>query len=556
MKSPVVYGNPLMFGPVDWNYAAGGPVRRGKSVEELGDAGWNRERERIAHLQHIQQLHQLQLQQQQVGYPAYGVIPPGHVMVPNPGHPVPGPGCPMPVHGDMMVHVGGPGPPPVHLSGPWPGQWENQAQIRQGNVCQQPGREYEDQEKRPQGHDVYFHPGSEDGHLNVRISEWKGGNCFYQGPEDYSRVPQKQASNDLRTQEGFDKLDDDRRRRDDWDREKDRYDNGNRRDLEECDRKEKYSHRDHYERRYDDRDERYSDGRNHRKPDPRDNYNSEYEDSCDHKDTYTRRDDYRVSEKDYYDSKESDRYREREHYQRREEDRRYDERKRVDRYSDRHAEDRCDRRESNYKERDDYNQRGKDAYADKGRGQYDSELDECGYRERYQDPGDDSKEEPRRRDHYERRPTGNYDRANEDRYGPREGDRYGPREGDRYSPREGDRSHCKAGDRYRDLRSASVECEEYPRKESKTHCEQWVEEQLRERHSFEDAVAFRHGDDRERGYESSAGSVGSKRGRKPVYVGSLDRNSFYRKTAPSSLRNSQFATSRKPKQGKYKDIVT
>lgn len=547
MKSPVVYGNPVMFGPVDWNYAAGGPVRRGKSVEELGDAGWNRERERIAHLQHIQQLHQLQLQQQQVGYSAYGVIPPGHVMVPNPGHPVPAPGCPMPVHGDMMVHVGGPGPPPAHVSGPWPAQWENQAQIRQGNVCQQPGREYDDphkaayRENRPQGHDVYFHPGSQDGHLNVRISDWKGGNCFYQGPEDYShqdysRVPQKQANNNRRTQEGFDKLDDDRRRRDDWDREKDRYDNGNRGDLE------KSGHGDHYDRKYDercdDRDQRYSDGRKPRKPDPRDGHNSEYEDSCDRKDGHARRDDYRGGEKDYYDSKESDRYREREHYQRREEDRHYDERKRADRCSDRHAEDRYDRRESNCKDREDDNQRGKDAYTDKGRGQYDSELDgRCGSRERYQDPGDGRKEEPRRRDHYERRPAGSYDRANEDRYG----------------PREGDRSHCKAGDRYRDLRSASVECEEYPKTESKMHCEQWVEQQLRERHSFEDPVALRHSDDRERGYESS---VGSKRGREPVYVGSLDRNSVYRKTAPSSLRNSQFATSRRQKRGKCKDIAT
>ncbi|XP_031699078.1 dynamin-binding protein isoform X3 [Anarrhichthys ocellatus] len=568
MKSPVVYGNPVMFGPVDWNYAVGAPVRRGKSVDELGDAGWARETERIAHLQQIQQLHQFQLQQQQVGYPAYGVVPHGQPqghMVPSPGDPVPAPGCPMPVHGGMMVPIGGLGPPAVHVPAPWPAQWENQAQIRQGNVCQQPSREYDDlhkaafQENGPRGRDVYFHPGSEDGYLNVRISEWKGGHCFYQGPEDYShqdysRVPQEKANKELRTQEGFGKLDEDRRRRDDWDRENDRYDHRNPRDLEEYDRKDKYSHRDHYDRKYercDDRDQQYYDNRKHRNHDSRepDRYNSEYEDSYDRKDTYARRDNYRDSDhyddhdRDYYDSKESDRYRDKEYYQRREEDRYYDERKRKDRYYDQHAEDRYDRTESDYKDRDDYNRRGEGTYTSKRRGQYDSELDEhSGYRESYKDPGDDRKDEPRRRDpyraqgHYERRAVDNYDHENEDRY----------------NSREGDRSHYKARDRFRDLRSTSVDsrCEEYPKKDTKTHCEQWVEQQnqklaLREMHSFEDPVIYQHSDDQERGYESSAGSIGSKRGRKPVYMGSLDRNSFYRKTAPSSLQKSHFATTRK-----------
>jgi len=78
---------------------------------------------------------------------------------------------------------------------------------------------------------------------------------------------------------------------------------------------------------------------------------------------------------------------------------------------------------------------------------------------------------------------------------------------------------------------------------------------LREIHSFEDPVVYRHSDDREKGYESSAGSAGSKKGHRPVYVGSLDRNSFYRKTAPSSLRKSPFATTRKQSKGKHKDIV-
>lgn len=552
MKSPVVYGNPIMFGPVDWNYAAGAPVKRGKSVDDLGDAGWARERERIAHLQHIQQLHQLQ--QQQVGYPAYGVAPHGqphgHVMVPSPCDPVPAPGSPMPVHGGMMVPMGVPGPPPGHVPAPWPAQWENQAQIRQGNVCQQPNRGYGDphaaafQEKRTQGRDVYFHPGSEDGHLNVRISEWKGGNCFYQGPEDYSpqdysRVPQEKANDDLRTQGGFGALDEDRRRRGN-----ERYEPRSHRDLEEYDREDKYSPRGHYDGKYnercDDRDQRYYDSRRRREHDPRQR-DSEYEDSYDRKDSYARKDNYRDRDhydRDYYDSKESDHYR---HYQRREEDRYYDEQKRKDRYFDRQEEDRYDRRESNYRDEDDYNRRGGETYTSQGRGPYDSEVDDHrGYRERCRNPGDDMRDEHRRRDHYrarehyEGRTVDDYERENEDRY--------------------------VARDRYRDLRSTSVDSpyEDYPKKDSKTHIEQWVEQQnqklaLRQMHSFEDPVTYQHSDDQERGYESSGGSVGSKRGRKPVYVGSLDRSSFYRKTAPSALRKSQFATIRKQNKGKHRD---
>ncbi|XP_037610884.1 dynamin-binding protein isoform X3 [Sebastes umbrosus] len=560
MKSPVVYGNPLMFAPVDWNYASGGPVRRGKSVEELGDAGWARERERIAHLQHLQQLHQLQLQQQQqqqVGYSAYGVVPQGPVMVPSPVDLVTPPGCPMPVHGGMMVPVGGPGSPQVHVPTPWPAQWENQAQIRQDNACQQPSREYDDrqraafQEKRPQGRDVYFHPGSEDGHLNVRVSEWKGKHCFYQGPEDYSqRVPEEKDNNYLRTQEGYEE---DRRRRDDRVRENDRYDYRNHRDVEEYDHRDKYSYRDQYDRKYserrDDREQQYYDSRKHQNYDAR---NSEHEDRYDRKDPYARRDDYRDSDRhydrdrEYYDSKESDRYREKEHYQRREEDRYYDEQKRKDRYCDRDADDRYDRRENNNRDRDDYNGRGEETYTSKRRDPYDSELD-SGYKERdhydrYKDPGDDRRAEhydQRRRDHYKARE--HYERRTADPYERSDNE-------DHYDSREGDRSRYKPRDRYPDLRLIVVDREEYPKKDGKTHCEEWVEQQNQklalEMRSFEDPVVYRRSDSEEKGYESSAGSVGSKRGRKPVYVGSLDRKTFYRKSAPIS----QFATVRKQNQ--------
>ncbi|XP_008303413.1 dynamin-binding protein-like isoform X2 [Stegastes partitus] len=584
MKSPVVYGNPVMFGQVDWNYAAGPPIRRGKSVEELGDAGWARERERMAHVQQIQHIHQLQLQQQQVGYPGYGVVPPGHpqgpVLVANPGDPLPAPAYPVPVHGGMMVPVGGPVPPPAHVAAPWPVQWDNQAQIRQGNVSRQLSWEYDDrhkaavQDKRLQGHDVYFHPRSENGHLDLKISEWKGKHCFYQGPEDYSqqdhnRVPQEKDSNDFRSQEEYGKLEEDRRRRDGYVRENDhnseRYDHRVHRDSEEYDHNDRYRHRDHYDRkydeRYDDRERQYYDTRKHRKPElrERDSYNSEYEDYYDHKDSHSRRDNYRDGDhyndhdRDYYDSKEGHRSREKDHYQRREEDRYHDERKQRDQHYDRRAEDQYERREHKYKDREAYSRRSEETYSSKGRAQYDSEVDEhWGYKERdrhyrYKDAGDDRRDEQynhkqrdyKARDRYERRAVDHYDHENEDRY----------------ESREVEHSPYKSRDRYRDLRSLSIDSrdEEYPNKGRKTHCEEWVEEQnqklaLGEIHSFEDPVVYRDREEQEKGYESSAGSVGSKRGCKPVYVGSLDRNSFYRKTAPSSLQKSQFATTRKKKQ--------
>lgn len=500
MKSPVAYGNPVMFAP---------PMRRGKSVEELGDADWAKEQERLAHLQQLHQLHQFQ-QQQQVGYPGYGMVhpPPGNVMVPSPVSPIPAPGFPMPVHGGMvhpqlMVPVGSV-PPPMHV----PPQWQvQQAHVRQVDKS-----------------NVYYHPGSEDGHLGLRISEWKGKHCFYQGPEesqsqDYSaRVQQEQISYENN------RFEEERTRRDDWDREKehsiDRY--AHRRYSEDLlDKHREYERR--YDDRYDDRDQDYYDDRNYKE---RDDYYYERRDRYARRDKYSDQRDY---DRDYYEPK--DRYRE----QQRERDRYYD---KKDSYYDRREDER-------YDSRDRYDQRGEEAYS-KRRGNYESRDDQDRYREkdrfnRYKDIADE-----RREDHY------NSSRRR-DPY--REMDRYEQR--DQYDYDREDRNYDpKARDRYRDLRSLSDDSryEEYPPKDrKKTHCEEWVEQQnkkLAMGDSFEDPGVYRASEDLERGYESSSG--GTKRGRRPVYVGSLDRNSFYRKTAPSSLRNSQFATTRKQKKGKYK----
>ncbi|XP_030610709.1 dynamin-binding protein isoform X4 [Archocentrus centrarchus] len=572
MKSPAVYGNPVSGLPVDWNRTVGAPVKRGKSMEELGDAGWARERERIAHLQHLQQLHHLQ--QQQVVYPGYGAVPPGTpqgpILVAHPGDSLPGPACPVPVHGGMMVPSGpvmpgGPVPPPMHVPGPWQVQWANQAQITQGSVSHQPSWEYEDRhqaafkDNRSQGQDVYFHPRSEDGHLDLRISEWKGKHCFYQGPDDYSlqdynRVPQEQGTHDFRIQEGYGTLDEGRRRRDgrvrENDRNSERYDHRNHSDLEEYDYDGKYRHKDYYDRkyseRYEDKEKKFYDSRKHYRHDLREHesYNSEHEDYYDHKHNYSHRHNYRDSEyysdhdRDHHDSKERHRSKEKDYYQRREEDRYYDERKQKDHHYDQRAEDHYEHREDS---RDAHNRRGDERYASRGRDRYDSEVDErWNYKERDRYYRTDEQHDHRRnyktREHYERRAV---DHDHEDER--------------RYESREEEYSRYKYRDTYRRIRSLSVESqyEEYPTKDRKT--EEWVEQQnkklaLGEIHSFEDPVVYQHGDEQEKGYESSVGSASSKKGQKPVYVGSLDRNSFYRKTAPSSLQQSQFATTRKRKQ--------
>lgn len=555
-------------------------MRRGKSVEELGDAGWAKERERIAHLQQIQQLHQLQLHQPQVGYPGYAGVPPvqlqGPIMLPCPGDPLQAPGVPIPIHGGMMVPVGGPVPPPGHIPAPWPVHWDQ----GQGNVPQQSTWEHNNHQKaaiaerRHHAQDVYFHPGSENGHLDVRISEWKGKHCFYQGPEDYShqdhsRVAQEKERNDPRPQE-----DEDRRRRDNRVREDDgydyeRYDHRNPRDMEYSRDKQRY--RERYDRKYSERyksiERQHYDSRTPHKANfkDRDSYSSEYEDYCHYKDAYDCRDNYRDSghcydhDRDYYDSRERPHYKLKENYKSRgEDDQYYDKRELRGHHYDR--KEQYNGRENSYKDRDVYYQSSDETHSSKQRAHYDSEPEKYNSHkerdryDRHKDMNDDWRNEE-----YVRRKDHNWARDHVDgRTADLTRDRCDRRTADdldhEYDAGDRDYARYKSRKQYQDLRSLSADSsyEEYPKKDRKTHCEEWVEQQnkkLQKMHSFEDPVTYRHNEE-ERGYESSA-SASSKRGHKPIYVGSLDRNSFYRKTAPSSLSKSKYATTRKQNKGKH-----
>lgn len=452
---------------------------------------------------------------------------------------------------------GGLVPPQVHVPAQWPVQWGGH-----------PGWEYNDGqkaafiEKSHQRQDAYFHPGSEDGHLDVRISEWKGKHCFYQGPEDYGHQDYRNAArdkvdNDFRTDEELE----DRRRGDNRVQENhhysERYDRSHR-DREEYGSREKNRCRDRYDRQYNQYDENrehpHHSSRKHHKSDRREqeSYNSEHEDYYDRKISSANRDSYKDSghysdhDRDYYESRESCHYRENERYRRRKDDFDYDDYEDQRYYSDHYAEDRYGSRQYDYKERGAYKKCSEGTYPRRRR-QYDSEPEtHRGYREkehynRYKDTGDNRRDGDydHKREHYERRPVDHHN--------------YDTQDG-----RKGEHSHHNSRERYRDFRSLSVDSsyEEYPKNHSKTHCEEWVEQQnkklaLGEMHSYEDPIVYHHSDEQEKGYESSAGSTRSKRGVKPVYVGSLDRNSFYRKTAPSSVGKAQFATTMRKDKGKH-----
>ncbi|XP_041714198.1 dynamin-binding protein isoform X2 [Coregonus clupeaformis] len=511
MKGQVVNGHQAGFGPLDWSCGTGVPPRRGKSVEELGNCGWARER--MVRLQQLQQLQQLQFQQKQqqvVGYHCYKLAP-APVLAPVP--------------------VAAPGSVPT----PWPGQWDYQANLRQENACRQTSWEYEDYDRvpyrdtRPQSRGLYLRSASDNGHLEPRrVQEWSGNHCFYPGPEDhnyqehnretqikdYSDVHRSQAQYDIE-RDKYDRkeveyqykqcdLYKDRdgdhydcKKQDYWDLEKefyqehDRYDRQDRKESDQYDHTDRYNPRDigHHDLkdadRYDHKDQEYFDHRRQSKNDHTENYYLGCRQDKRKEDHYGKY--HNVRREDYYDSKE-------EHH---------------------------------------YDQKDKDYY--------------------------DRKE----KNHYERRENDHYDHKKKDHYVHKEKDHYVHKEKDHYNDK-GKDHYDRKEDHYRDLRSLSMDSryEEYPANGSGKHSEEWVEDQYhkqpeQERRSYEDPVTFDrdlcHNKDSENGSQLDSGSLMGnvnhpRRARKPLYMGSLDRNSFYRKTAPSSLKRSEFTINRKQKQ--------
>ncbi|XP_016385954.1 dynamin-binding protein isoform X4 [Sinocyclocheilus rhinocerous] len=550
MKGRVVLGHPMPFAPVPWDFNRT-PPKRGKSVEELVSEGW--EKERCIQMLHFQQ--QEQLQQQSVM-------------------------CPQ----DFR---------------PAPGHWEHQAYLGQANGYRQQCWEYEDWDKVPYREvppQQFFYQSPEAVYQEPRNpQEWTRNHCFYQHQEELDYADHRDFAQSPRSKE-----------RPDYvaryhSLESDEY----------CEGREPYSRRDrdnqdYYDKEldnYKDGDHRGRDYHDHKELDKYDRRDKFYDSKHqEHYDT-RKKDRYRYREADHYDSRDNYQY---ERYDCREKDQSDD--RKGDRYDRSYCEEGRRRGDSyQYRERDSIDRRDYDRYVQRKGDYYDykekekirSDFRKDDYCDRRESTGErdpsklDDKEwhERKKGNHYDLKPRDRYDyRENSqseqrDRFEPKERDFYQYREGDQCDYREKDYRNCwkderydsgvkdcyedkgcesdqydqRSRDRCRDIRSNSVEHrqEGYSTDHnSGRHCKEWEKDvyekqTLKERRSYEDPakLCYDHKDQ----YSDRPGSgkldmEGQGQTRKPVYVGSLDRNSFYRKTAPSSLRKSEFATNRKKKQ--------
>ncbi|TRZ00239.1 hypothetical protein DNTS_017984 [Danionella cerebrum] len=541
MKGQVIIGHPMPFEPVSWDLSRA-PPKRGKSVEELTSEGWEKERcIQMLHFQQQQQLQQTQLIWQQ----------------------------------DFRAA---------------PRQWQQQAYVQaygHANGYRQQCWEYEDWDKvyfrdstPPQ---QFFYQSPEAVYQDPRKpQEWTANHCFYQHQEpldysdhrDFAHNPRNMDRPDRVTR--YDSLESDGRfesqepyrRRDRngynfdhensdyYDKEREEYIHGehkgwDRYDLKELDKFD-YDYRDmHNDRKHQEQCE-------YKK---KDRYRNRGSDRCASGKNY-RYEQFDHSNKDHRD------YRKEERYGHCEEDR-----KRGDHYHCRER-DSLERKEYDrfvHKKGDYYDYKIKDVIRDDLRKEdceYKSERGEKDYHKRE----DEDRFEHRKRNRYDLKSRDRYDYK--DKYQPdqrdcfeldcREKDNRSSWKDERYDSGvkdcnedkgcESDHYEQKSRERYRDLRSNSLE----QKKEGfsvdhgfERNCKKWEKDVYRKKtqkeiQPYEDPVYKDRYMDLPRSEKLDA--EGQGRRNKPCYVGSLDRNSFYRKTAPSSLRKSDFATNRKKKQ--------
>ncbi|RXN09731.1 dynamin-binding -like isoform X2 [Labeo rohita] len=480
---------------------------------------------------------------------------------------------------------------------PAPGHWEHQAYLGQANGYPQQCWEYEDWDKVPYREvppQQFFYQSPEAVYQEPRNpQEWTGNHCFYQNSEELDYSDHRNFAQSPRNKERPDHV----TRYHSW--EPDEYCEG----QEPYSRRDRYAYsldrgsQDYYDKELDhyrDGDRRSRDYYEHKELDKYDRYDrrdKHYDKHQEHYDT-RKKDRYQYREADHYDSRDDYQY---ERYDRREKDQ-SDDRNR-DRYDRSFSEEGRRRGDSyQYRDRDSIDRR--DHYRRDNYDYKEKEKIRNDYYDRRERTGDPSKLDDKER--YERKKGNHYDLKPRDRYDYRENsqseqrDRFEPKERDSYQYRDGeqrdyrdkdDRNYWKderydsgvkdcyedkgcesdqydqkSKDRYRDVRSNSLEQrqEGYSTDHSSSgrHYKEWEKDvyqkqTLKERRSYEDPVQLSY--DHKDQYSDRPGSgkmdvEGQGRIRKPVYVGSLDRNSFYRKTAPSSLRKSEFATNRRRKQ--------
>ncbi len=554
MKGQVILGHPMPFAPVPWDFNRA-PPKRGKSVEELVSEGW--EKERYIQMLHFQQQQEL-LQQS--------------VMCPQDFRPA-------------------------------PGHCEHQAYLGQANGDRQQCWEYEDWDKVPYREvppQQFFYQSPEAVYQEPRKpQEWTGNHFFYQHQEELDYSDHRDVAQSPRSKECPDYV----TRYKSW--ESDEYCEG----REPYSRRDRYAYssdrdnQDYYDKELD----------NYRDEDRRDRDYYDHKE-LDKYDRYDRRDKhYDSKHQQHYDSRKKDRYRYRgarenyqyERYDHREKDQIYD--RNRDRYDRSYCEEGRKRGDSyQYRDSDSIDRRDYDRYVERKGDYYDykekekicSDLRKDDYCDRREKTGERNSSKLDDKERYERKNGNHYDLKPRDRYDYRENcqseqrDRFEPKERDPCQYREGDQrdyrekdgrnywkderydsgvKDCyedkgcesdqydqKSRERYRDVRSNSLEQRQESDHNSGRHCKEWEKDvyqkqTLKERQSNENPVKLSY--DHKDQFSDRPGSgkmdlEGQSRIRKPVYVGSLDRNSFYRKTAPSSLRKSEFATNRKKKQGK------
>ncbi|XP_036428586.1 dynamin-binding protein isoform X3 [Colossoma macropomum] len=575
MKGQVALGHPMVFAPVPWDFSRA-PPQRGKSVEEL--VSDSLERERYFQMIHFQQQQHLQQQQQQ------------QIICPQDFRPAPG-------HLENQAYV-------RQASGMRQPSWEyedwDRITYREGLPQQRNQYYYHTPEavfqepRRPQewaANHCFYVPKEDMNYAQPREDR------------DYVQSPRTKGSADHMDRDRCDYWDEY-----EYYDERERY---SRRDryayTYERDKRDYYDgERDNYREqdRYDDRGRDYYYQKELDTYDCRDQKESKQRDYYDTRQRHRHRErDHREHRKEFSDHRESDRYerREKDQYDRRKGDRyneREDEqgRRKADRYAYREK-DVNDQRENDYYERKkgdryksrekdiddrrkDYEYRGNPDAGDPGNDHYENYRgdlkgkDLCdssrsyhykvkekvqydgrgkGHLEEHHSEGRE-KHRPKDADQYDYREKDSRDYRIDDRYDSGVKDCFEDRE-------EGDDQYDqKSKERYKAVRSTSTDHKQEGYNSdysSWKHSKEWEEDvyhtqTVRERRSYEDPVTLNHFDhEGSKNICPGSGRLDPEnqgRNRKALYVGSLDRNSFYRRTAPSSLRKSEFATNRKQKQ--------
>ncbi|XP_031417567.1 dynamin-binding protein isoform X3 [Clupea harengus] len=566
MKGQVVLGHPGPFGTMPWDYSRA-PPRRGKSVEELVSESWERER-CVPMPVTLQAAHPPQFAGPQD-------------FRPSPGH----------WEYQTFLRPGG-----GHRQPSW--EYEDWDRVPQREALPSPPPPQQQREQY-----VYQSPEAVY-HQPRKPQEWPAGHCFYEGRGE----PAYYDHRDLRRQESYEYSDGERydyRNEDDcyrdryissrseesygsekldyYDqardnrREADHYKSRSRNHYDQYDQRDRYSPR--QGDRYNHKEDKQSDHRDRYSPRQGDRYNHKEDKQSDHRDRYSPRqgdrydhkEDKQSDHRDRYSPREGDRY---DHKEDKQYDSRYQEQgnsRKRNRYDYREKDSDYDRRDDDrneHRQKEQYDRQPKDYYSERDRDQHDlKERDRYDHRE---------KECYKEKDRYQRREADRYEHRDKDHYDYREGDvgkskekDHDYQDKDRYDPREDNHYRQSESDRYEDLRASVTPVgthEDYvdDHDREKTNKE-WMEQEdkyhkqpVRERRSYDEQVTLtRERSDSQEAVcwdpsrpdsgRSDKGSGRRCRTRKPCYTGSLDRNSFYRKTAPSALRKSEFAVNRKQK---------